>query len=119
VASPYEETAGWLGSIQGAAFTVAHGMTIELVAGVDGKRIVVLALAAATDTAGPSQLTFKSGDSALTGEMYVASGGPLLLPWCPAGWFHTARGQALNVTNSAAMGTADGVLRYVLVPTDG
>ena len=64
-------------------------------------------------------MIFKSATDNLTGAMSLGITGsmgddtisPLVGPWNPDGHFHTAVGEALNITASA--GTSSGYLTYI------
>lgn len=88
--------------------------TGEIVAAVTGMRIRVLSvigLAGGTAT----ELTFKSGSTAISLLFSNAANGGEILPHNPHGWFQTAAGEALNVTTGA--GSTTGIqINYILVP---
>ncbi len=91
--------------------SVTFTASADILALVALKRIRVISLeliASATVT-----IKFQSGASTdLTGVMTVIVGVPLVLPWCPLGWFQTAVGEKLNVVQASA-GTVSGSLVYV------
>lgn len=88
--------------------------TGEIVAAVTGMRIRVLSvigLAGGTAT----ELTFKSGSTAISLLFSNAANGGEILPNNVHGWFQSAAGEALNVTTGA--GSSTGIqINYILVP---
>lgn len=88
--------------------------TIEAVAAVTGKKILVWGLfLIAPSTA----LTIKSAATALTGPLGLITGTPLNLPVVPAGqygsypYFETAVGEALNLAQSPGV-QMSGIVYY-------
>ena len=98
--------------------------TGTLVAAVASKKIRVLALAMTIDvTNGDETYTFKSGaaGTALTGTFGDISGtagttgiiAPIVLPFCPVGWFETTSGVLLELSIAGTTPFAQGCLVYV------
>ena len=67
-------------------------------------------------SAGAVTARFESGagGTALTGQMTLAASTVLVLPYNPAGWFQTKRGELLNLELSGAV-SVDGCLTYELL----
>lgn len=81
----------------------------EAIAAVTGKKIRVLALDASIVTA--AGVTVRSASDAISGIRAFGANGQWTLPFNEAGWFETARGEALNFI--ASTGTdLDGVILY-------
>jgi hypothetical protein len=83
----------------------------EIVAAVAGKRIIVTGfglVSTSTDT-----FQFKSGTTAITGDMKGAAGAALVAPYSAKGHFKTAAGEALNLIVSSTNNVA-GWLTYRL-----
>ena len=76
--------------------------------------VVSLALFAA---GGVSSVQFwnsaSASASAITGSMLIASGGSLILPFNPAGWFQTATNKYLNLY--ATTTGVSGILGYIVI----
>jgi len=92
--------------------------TTTIVAAVTGKKINVIAYAVTVTQA--STVTFKSDTTAITGAMNMGIVGgmgvsdtinALVAGWNPDGYFETAVGEALKITDSA--GTASGHVTYI------
>lgn len=71
-----------------------------LVAGVAGKRTRVWQIFFVQSL--DSNVTFKSGSTALTGAMPLTAFGTLMLPSSPHPWFTTAVGEAFVMSQSAS-----------------
>lgn len=85
-----------------------------ILAAVVGKKIRVLS--AVFTAAGALTARFESGASgtALTGQMTLATGTPVVLPFNPLGHFETAENTLLNLELSAGT-SVDGVITYIEV----
>lgn len=90
----------------------------ELIAGVAGQKIRVIALAVSA-AGGANDITFQTDDGvspvALTGAMGLAADGTLVLGENPYGWFETESGDDLRLNLGAATLVA-GVIVYVRFP---
>jgi hypothetical protein len=86
---------------------VSASSTVEIVAAVPGKRIVVLSVAFVCG-ATATDATFKSGSTAISPVFQNAANGGAVLNHNPHGWFKTAVGEALNLTTGS--GSTSGVL---------
>ena len=88
----------------------------ELVAGVSGYRIRVLAITMTmTGTTVTLRLEDTTGGTALTGPMQPLQGHTITLPFSPVGWFETTAGNSLGLEQSGTQ-SVDGAVVYVLVP---
>jgi len=67
--------------------------------------IKIRVLSVACSPAGANLLTFKSATTAISADLQVALGQPLLLAYNPNGWFETAAAAALNVTTTTTSAT--------------
>lgn len=81
-------------------------------AAIAGKKIRVLALAMSAAGAVTARFESAAGGTALTGQMTMATGIPIVLPYNPLGWFETVAGELLNLELSGAV-SVDGVLDYI------
>ena len=87
----------------------------SIVAAVTGKRIKVLGLVMVAAGAVTARFESAAGGTALTGQMSLITGTPIVLPLdLEVGHFETAAGAALNLELSGAV-SVDGVLTYVEV----
>lgn len=90
------------------------GATTALVAAVTGKRISLIALLGTADVAGT--IALKSSTTAISGTMPVGPYGGFVIPECHPlnneglGWYHTAAGEALNLTTVTC--TFNGMIKY-------
>lgn len=100
-----------LSEAQYAAVSADALGTNELVAGVAGRRIRVVALVLVAS--GGANTVHLVGEVALTGEMDLASNGQLILPYQPTGWCEAGTGEPLNLELSDAT-LVTGMLTYVL-----
>ena len=92
-----------------AKIDVASAGDNTIVAAVTGKKIRVLqyALVVAAETT----VIWKSGTTAITGDMTFAANGGISTPFSPIGLFETAAGEAL-VLNLSASNPVSGHLVY-------
>jgi hypothetical protein len=98
-------------------FAIIDGATFghnTLVAAVTGKKIRVLALFAVASAVVTVRFESGAGGTALTGQMVMATGGGIVLPFNPVGWFETAAATLLNMELSGAV-SVDGCLVYIEV----
>jgi hypothetical protein len=89
--------------------------TGAVVAAVAGKRIRVLAAFQSASAAVNTK--WQSASTDLTGLTYFVADtllGPQVLPFNPAGWFQTAKGEALNLNLSGSVAVGGGIV-YVEV----
>jgi len=85
--------------------------TLEVVAAVSGKKIRVHNYALAST--GTTQVTWKSGSTAISGPMGMVAGSTLNGDTDEDGGLETAAGEALNLANAQAV-QIGGHLRYTL-----
>jgi hypothetical protein len=97
---------------QYALISESTAATNDLVAAVTGKKIRVLSYVL-NAAGGANTITFKSASTAISGAMDVGDNVSLVAD-CASGLFETAKGEALNLTQSGATLVA-GHLTYVLV----
>ena len=86
----------------GTSFTIASAVT--------GKRIVVVAAALSSGTAG--SVAFKSGATEI-GPINLAANAPAVLQWNPDGWLVTNTGESLTLANASGL-ALKGWVRYVV-----
>lgn len=93
---------------------INQAATATVVAAVASAKIRVTQLVLVNTAA--QTLNFKSGagGTALQGAMSLPATGTLVLPFNPNGWFETAAGAALELSQSGAT-QVSGTLGYVLV----
>lgn len=103
-----------------AKIDTAAATDLTLVTGVAGKKIVVCGYAFVV--AGTTNITWKSGTTALSGAMPFVANGGLSSPTCTpsaiepdAGVLQCAAGESLIITNSAAV-QLSGHIAYVFAP---
>jgi hypothetical protein len=82
------------GSVQYAAINATSSGNTQVVAGVSGRRIRVIAYAVVADTT--VDIKFRSGNNDITGTMHLVEGGGIAHAY-DGGLFQTAVGQALNI----------------------
>jgi hypothetical protein len=87
--------------VKRAFATAATSATHQLVAGVTGKKIRVLAFFATTVDG--LNLAFRSGSTQISGNI-AATG--IVSAYCPHGWFETDTGAALNFSIDANESTS-------------
>jgi hypothetical protein len=94
----------------------------EVVAAVAGHRIRVKGLFLNVSAAAVTNLAFHSAAVNISGDLDLASGDEFILPLAPAdsqtGWFQTAVGAALNLsqTNGGTAAIIGGAVVYTVVP---
>jgi hypothetical protein len=101
--SAYDE----FNDVKHAVINESTAASNELIAAVTDKKIQVLALSLISAAA--VNVTLQSASTALSGAMAAANG--ITLPFNPAGWVETAKGEALNLLLSGAV-QVSGVLVY-------
>jgi len=101
-------------TIQRAAISAASNGDNTLVSAVTGKKIKVLGAVLVAANSVVARFESGAGGTALSGQMSLIAGTPLVLPVMPAGyhWMETAAGALLNLELGGAV-QVSGVLVYV------
>lgn len=82
----------------------------ELIAAVASKRIVVRALFLVADGAVDVKFQSDGTPTDITGLVYCAENGGIVLPYQASGWFRTISGEALDINLSAAVAVGGAIV---------
>lgn len=98
--------------IKRAVIDTATSGDTTIVPAVTGKKIRVLSMFLVGGGSVTARFESATGGTALTGQMTLATGTVISLPFNPLGWFETSASQLLNLELSGAV-TVDGALQYI------